>query len=173
MEHPGASCSRVACARAKGPCWPLTVNGLVVVRAGLEGKQIGYVMGNGSWYNLVTAVGVKILRDWDCRLQLCWSNGGIRPRGVCGSSHGQGKGLGEGKSPGEKSGCVLLMFALHDLTKRAVRALTKGKDPLLAFSSSGWFLPIIWFSWEKRGRCFDFLQEVFILCLPVFRHPVS
>jgi len=65
--------------------------------------------------------------------------GGIRPRGVWGSSHGQGKGFGEGKSYGVKAGCVPLMFVSHDLIKKGVTALAKGKSPLLVFSSSGLF----------------------------------
>lgn len=94
-------------------------------------------------------------------MQCCWSNRGIRPRRVCGSSHCQRKGLGEWKSHGVKSGCVLLMLVLHDLTKSKVRALMTGKDPLLAFSSSGWLFSIIWFSSEERGTCFDFLGGSF------------
>lgn len=44
-EHPGASCSRAADGREKGPCWPLTAKwgGGGESRAeGNQGRQVGH-----------------------------------------------------------------------------------------------------------------------------------
>lgn len=72
------------------------------------------------------------------------------------------KGFGEGKSHGVKAGRVLLVFVAHDLMDREVTALANGKAPLLAFCHlGGSFNLVAWFSWEKRGRCFNFVGGSF------------